>query len=130
MKLVGVYNKLFNLLIATFLFVAPAVIQAKNSAPSTPPANNSFGNGGRDKHSDELYQSYQQRRAGAQTPGQDSKAAPSKSSKAISTIRYSPIKKITFRSSPAAAPKGAAVAPAKGSSKSSMSPSSTSLGGR
>jgi hypothetical protein len=126
--------KLFSSLIAVvtafIIFVSPDMIHAKNSTPTTPPANNSFNNSGRDKHSDELYKSYQQRRMGTQTQGKATKAASSTNLKPASTIRYSPIRKITFRSSPVTAPKGAAATSSKGAGKSSTMPSSSSLGGR
>lgn len=102
MRLVRMYIKTLSFVIVAFMLVAsPVALQAKSSNP--PPANpakNSF-NSGYDKHSNELYSIYQQKRLGAPDP-KDSKAR-SASSRISSNPKighpHSPIKKITFHSS-------------------------------
>lgn len=113
--------KFFSSLIAAFiLFASPVSVQAKTSStPSSNPANNSFNPGGRDKHSDDLWNVYQQRRLGAQTPNNG------KTSSAVSNPKFGnnrpAIKKIVFHKSELK--KGAQAQPIKSSS------SSSSMGG-
>lgn len=98
------------------LLVSPLALQAKSSTPQNP-ANNSFNASGRDKKSDELYSSYQQRRAGPANPN-GQKAAVSAPTGVKFGNNRPPIKKITFHIS--GTPKKG-VAPAKTTTTSSPS---------
>lgn len=118
MKIAGMSLSQICFLVVTFLVCSASMglyaASSSSSASKMNPPDNSFNKSGYDKHSDALWNMYQQKRMGVQTPATAGKPKDAgKTSTPTSKLgsNRAPIKKIAFKSATPAPAQGQPIKP-------------------